>query len=70
MGHINKFSGAPKPNMFYNRPWVFQQVSAPERKSKAMQQWLENHVTEFISSDHWLSASLDLNPVDYKLWSV
>ena len=33
-------------------------------------QWLENHVPEFISSDHWPSASPDPNPFNYKLWSV
>ena len=33
-------------------------------------QWLENHAPKFLSSDHWPSASLDLNPLDYKLWSI
>ena len=37
---------------------------------KTAQQWLENHVPEFISNGHWLSASPDLNPLDYKLWSI
>ena len=27
-------------------------------------------VSECICSDHWLSASPDLNPLDYDLWSV
>ena len=27
-------------------------------------------VSEFNSSDHWPSASPDLNPFDYKLWPV
>jgi hypothetical protein len=35
-----------------------------------MQQGLENHVPEFISSDHCLSASPDLNSLNYKLWSI
>ena len=35
-----------------------------------MQQWIENHVLEFISSDHWPSASSNINPFGYKLWSV
>ena len=53
--------------MFQNRPWIFQQDSAPVHKVKTTQQWLENHVPEIISSDHWLSSSSDLNSFDYKL---
>ena len=56
--------------MFQNRSWIFQQDSAPAHKEKTMQQWLDNHVPKFISSDHWPSASPDLNPLNYKLWSV
>jgi hypothetical protein len=56
--------------MFQNRPWIFQQDSAPVHEAKTMQQWFENHVPEFISSDHWPSASPDLNPLEHKLWSV
>ena len=29
-----------------------------------------HHVLKFISSDHWPSVSPDLNPLDYKFWSV
>jgi hypothetical protein len=57
-------------NVFRNRPWIFQQDSAPAHEAKTMQQWLENHVPEFISSEHWPSASPDLNALDCKLWSV
>ena len=35
-----------------------------------MQLWLENYGSGFISSDHWPSASPDVNPLDYKLRSV
>ena len=56
--------------MFQNRPWIFQQESAPVHKAKTMQQWLKNHVPKYISSDHWPSASPDLSPLDYKFWSV
>ena len=38
--------------------------------AKTMPQWLENHVPEFISSNHLPSASPDVNPLDNKLWSV
>ena len=56
--------------MFQNRPWIFQQDSAPVCKTKTMQKWIENHVPELISCDHWLPTSSDLNPLNYKLWSV
>jgi hypothetical protein len=55
--------------VFQNRPWIFQKDSAPVHKVKTVQQWLKNHVPEFISSEHWPSASPDLNPLDKKLWS-
>ena len=38
--------------------------------AKTMQQWIEDHVPEFISSVHWPSASPHLIPRDYKLWSA
>ena len=28
------------------------------------------HLPKFISSEHWPSASPDLNPLDYEFWSV
>ena len=44
--------------------------TSPAQKATTTQQCLENHVPKFISSDHWQSASPDLNPLDYKLWSI
>ena len=49
---FSKCSAAPNSNYVQNIPWIFQQDSAPAHKTKTMQQWLENHVPEFISSDH------------------
>ena len=46
--------------MFQNGLWIFQQDSAPPHKAKTIQRWFENHVPEFISSDHWPSASQTL----------
>ena len=57
-----------KQTMFQNRSWIFQQDIAPVYKVKTMQQWLENHIPKFISSDSCMSASPDRNPLDYKLW--
>lgn len=56
--------------LFANKPWVFQQDSAPAHKAKTTQEWLKNNVPGFISTDQWPSGSPDLNPLDYKLWSV
>ena len=52
--------------MFQNRQWIFEQDSAPAHKKKSTQQGLEPHVPEFISNEHWSSASPDLNALDYK----
>lgn len=50
--------------------WSFQQDSAPAHKARSTQRWLEINVPDFIKADDWPSASPDLNPLDYKLWSV
>ena len=34
--------------MFQNRPWIFQQDSAPMHKAKTMQEWLAISVSEFL----------------------
>lgn len=43
--------------MFQNQPW----------KARTTQQWLQDNLPEFISTDYWPAASPDLNPLDYKL---
>jgi transposase len=56
--------------MFKNIHWTFQQDSAPGHKARTTQIWLERNVPDFIRADDWPSSSPDLNPLDYKLWSV
>ena len=56
--------------LFPRKSWTFQQVSAPAHKAKATQKWLRENVPYFIASEEWPSGSPDLNPLDYKLWSV
>ncbi|KAJ4434476.1 hypothetical protein ANN_23038 [Periplaneta americana] len=56
--------------LFRNQNWSFQQDSAPAHKARSTQEWLERHVPDFISTADWPSSSPDLNPLDYKLWSV
>lgn len=55
---------------FGRRPWTFQQDSAPSHKARANQEWLKNHVPNFISSTQWLSNSPDANPMDFSIWSI
>ena len=56
--------------LFQNKHWTFQQDSVPAHKAGSMQVWREGHVPDFISMAEWPSSSPDLNPLDYKLWSV
>lgn len=56
--------------LFANKDWSFQQDSAPAHKAKLTQEWLKKNVKDFISPEDWPSGSPDLNPLDYKLWSV
>jgi hypothetical protein len=55
--------------LFEDRPWTFQQDSAPAHKAKIVQRWLESNTPDFIATQHWPSASPDLNPLDYHVWS-
>jgi len=55
--------------LFKGQPWTFQQDSAPAHKAKSVQTWLKNHTPDFIATEHWPSASPDLNPLDYAIWS-
>ena len=51
------------------RPWVLQQDSAPAHKSKETQAWLQKECYDFVPFSHWPLSSLDLNPLDYFVWS-
>ncbi len=37
--------------------------------AKVVQKWLKTNTPDFISKAEWPSASPDLNPLDYALWS-
>lgn len=56
-------------SLFNGKRWVFQQDSAPAHKAKTTQEWLRQHVPEFIEASDWPSGSPDLNPLDYRLWA-
>ncbi len=49
--------------------FCFQLDSAPTHKTKVTQTWLLENVPYFISMEKWCSASTDLNPLDYRLWT-
>ncbi|KAG7204694.1 hypothetical protein KM043_005108 [Ampulex compressa] len=50
---------------FQEQRSVPQHDSAPAHKAKTTQEWLRRNAWEF----HLSSGSLDVNPLDYKLWS-
>jgi DDE superfamily endonuclease len=55
---------------FGNRPWIFQQDSAPAHKARQVQSWCRAHFSGFINAQEWPTYSPDLNPMDYSVWSI
>ena len=51
------------------RPWVWQQDSTPAHKSKETQAWLQKECYDFVPFSHCPTSSIDLNPLDYFVWS-
>ena len=49
---------------------MFQQDSAPAHRVRKTIELLERETPDFISLDPWPPNSPDLNPVDYKFWTV
>ena len=49
---------------------VFQQDSAPSHRAKDKVALLEQETPDFIPPKLWPPNLLDLNPVDYSMWSV
>jgi len=50
--------------------FVFQQDSAPAHRARETIEMLTRETPDFISPTLWPPNSPDLNPVDYKVWSV
>jgi hypothetical protein len=50
--------------------YVFQQDSAPAHRARETVELLTNETPDFIPPTSWPPNSPDLNPVDYKVWSV
>ena len=52
-----------------DRPWMWQQDSAPAHKSKETQAWLLKDCYGFVPFSHWPHPSPKQNPLDYFVWS-
>ena len=50
--------------------FIFQQDSAPAHRARETVALLETETPDFIPPNYWPPNSPDLNPVDYKIWSV
>jgi hypothetical protein len=50
--------------------FVFQQDSAPAHRARETIELLRRETPDFIGPDMWPPNSADLNPVDYRIWSV
>jgi inhibitor of nuclear factor kappa-B kinase subunit alpha len=50
--------------------YVFQQDSAPAHRARETVELLQKETPDFIPPTVWPPNSPDLNPVDYKIWSV
>lgn len=53
-----------------DRPWVWQQDSAPCHVSGKALGWLKENCFDFVHKDTWPPSSPDLNPMDYFFWGV
>ena len=67
--HFQYWNVSSYNTLFHGQNWSFQQDSAPAHKARTNQQWQETNVPDFTSTSDWPSASPDLNPLDYRLWS-
>ena len=52
------------------RPYVFQQDSAPSHKAMTTQDWMSENLHDYITPNMWPSSSPDLNPLDYYVWGI
>ena len=50
--------------------FIFQQDNAPAHRARETVELLKRETPDFISPLQWPPNSPDLNPVDYKIWSV
>ena len=48
---------------FGNRPYTFQQDSAPAHKARVVQEWCKNNLADFVSAEEWPPAALISTPL-------
>ena len=53
-----------------DRPYIFQQDSAPSHKAMTTQDWMAENFYDHITPNLWPPSSPDLNPLDYYVWGV
>ncbi|CAB3226072.1 unnamed protein product [Arctia plantaginis] len=52
------------------RPYVFQQDSAPSHKAMTTQDCMSENLHDHITPNLWPPSSPDLNPLDFYVWGV
>lgn len=57
-------------SMRSERPYVFQQDSAPSHKAMTTQDWMAENLHDHITPNMWPPSSPDLNLLDYYVWGV
>lgn len=55
--------------MFKRKKWICQQDSSPTHKARTTMTWLQRNLPHFITVEEWTIRSIDLNPLDYSLWT-
>ena len=53
------------PNNF-----IFQQYGAPAHSSRLVQEWIDQHIPEFVKKDEWSPNPPDLTPLEYHVWAA
>lgn len=47
-----------------------QQDGAPSYIAKATQEWWKQNFGDFIWKNEWISASCDMNVINYSIWNI
>ena len=55
-------------DLYPRENWVWQQDSAPSYSSRTMQEYLRNHVPDFIRADQWPPNSCDVAIMDFAIF--
>ena len=56
--------------LYPDNDFVFLQDSAPSHRAKATQNFLQDNMPDFISSQEWKPHSPNLNPLDYSVLDI